>query len=55
MKIVTEEDEQEDELERVTTLTKQEWIISEDEDKSHATPEVLQLGTTAGQGREHHS
>ena len=55
MKTATEEDDQEDELERVTTLTEQEWIISEDEDQSHATPEVLQLGTTAGQGREHHS
>ena len=55
MKTATEEDDQEDELERVTTLTEQEWIISEDEDQSHATPEVLQLGATAGQGREHHS
>ena len=55
MKTATEEDDQEDELERVTTLTKQEWIISEDEDQSHATPEVLPLGTTAGQRREHHS
>ena len=55
MKTATEEDDQEDELAWVTTLTEQEWIISEDEDQSHATPEVLQLGTTAGQGREHHS
>ena len=54
MKTATEEDYQEDELAWVTTLTEQEWIISEDEDQSHATPEVLQLGTTAGQGREHH-
>ena len=55
MKTATEKDDQEDELERVTTLTKQEWIISEDEDQRHATPEVLQVGTTVGQGREHHS
>ena len=62
MKTATEEDDQEDELEWVTTLTEQEWIISEDEDQSHAIPEVLQLGATAwqdqgtqGQGREHHS
>ena len=55
MKAATEEDDQEDELERLTTLTEQEWIISEDEDQSHTTPEVLHLGATAGQGREHHS
>ena len=63
MKTATEEDDQEDELERLTTLTEQEWIISEDEDQSHTIPEVLQqLGATAGQdqgtrgqGREHHS
>ena len=53
MKTTTEEDDQEDELKWVTTLTEQEWIISEDEDQSHATPEVLQLGATAAQGREH--
>ena len=60
MKIATEEVDQEDEW--VTTLTEQEWIISEDEDQGHAIPEVLQLGATAwqdqgtqGQGREHHS
>ena len=41
MKTTTEKDDQEDELERVTILTEQEWIISEDEDQSHATPEVL--------------
>ena len=50
MKTATEEDDQEDELAWVTILTEQEWIISEDEDQSHATPEVLQLGATAGQG-----
>ena len=55
MKTATEEDDQDDELEWVTTLTEQEWIISEDEDQSHATLEVLQLEATAGQGREHHS
>ena len=55
MKTATEEDLQEDELKRVTTLTEQEWIISEDEDQSHATPEVLQLVATAGQGQGHHS
>ena len=55
MKTATEEDDEEDELERVTTLIEQERIISEDEDQSHATPEVLQLRATAGQGREHHS
>ena len=49
------DEDQEDELERVTTSTEQEWIISEDEDQSHATPEVQRLGATAGQGREHHS
>ena len=41
MKTATEEDDQEDELAWVTTLTEQEWIISEDEGQSHATPEVL--------------
>ena len=62
MKTATEEDDQEDELEWVTTLTEQEWIIREDEDQSHAIPEVLQLGATAwqdqgtqGQERGHHS
>ena len=62
MKTATEEDDQEDELAWVTTLTEQEWIIREDEDQSHAIAEVLQLGATAwqdqgtqGQGREHHS
>ena len=50
MKTATEGDHQENELERVTTLTEQEWIMSVDEDQSHATPEVLQLGATAGQG-----
>ena len=55
MKTATDEDDQEDELAWVTTLTEQEWIISEDEDQSHTIPEVLQLVATAGQGREHHS
>ena len=62
MKTATEEGDQEDELEWVTTLTEQEWIISEEEGQSHAKPEVQQLGATAwqdegtqGQGREHHS
>ena len=57
MKTATEIDDQEDELEWVTTLTEQEWINSEG-----AIPEVLQLGATAwqdqgtrAQGREHHS
>ena len=44
MKTATQEDDQEDKLEWVTTLTEQEWIISEDEDQTHAIPEVLQLG-----------
>ena len=51
MKTATEEDDQEDEFAWVTTLTEQEWIISEDENQSPATPGVLQLGATAGQGQ----
>ena len=58
MKTATEEDDQEDELEWVTTLKEQEWIISEDEDQRYAIPEVLQLGATAWQNQGtqgHHS
>ena len=36
-KTSTEEDHHEDELAWVTTLTEKEWIISEDEDQSHAS------------------
>ena len=59
MKTATEEDDQEDEFAWVTTLTEQEWIISEDEDQKHEIPEVLamealELGATAEQDQGTH-